>query len=338
MTELPSPAETSAANGGLPVPTVVSQAEVEALVTADVALHVTREALVAQAAGQVSQPDPWHLEIPDRQGEVHIKGAHIHGAAHYAAKLATGFYGNKDQGLPTGSGLSIIADAATGFPVVIALDNGYLTDIRTGAAGAAAADALAREDVGTAAVIGTGVQGVRQMAALLQVRKPSRLLVYGLDRGRAEEFAARMRLLHDWTVEVAGSAEEAVRQADVVVTATPSREALVHGAWLKPGAHVTAVGADMEGKRELALSVLERADVVAADDVAQCLRVGELQYAAAAGIAASLPLVALGDVIAGRTAGRTSAEQITVADLTGIGAEDAAVGSALADALAARRT
>ncbi|MDI2131496.1 hypothetical protein [Yinghuangia seranimata] len=320
----------------LPVPVVVPEAEVRSLVTAEAALRVTREALVAQAAGAVSQPEPWHLEVPSAQGEVHIKGAHIHGATHFAAKYATGFYRNKELGLPTGSGLSIVADAETGFPVAIALDNGYLTDVRTGAAGAAAAAALARPDADAVGLIGIGVQAGYQIEALLQVRNPSRLFVYGRDRAAADAFAERMRTLHPWSVAVVDSAEAAVRPADIVVTVTPSRDAIVQGAWLRPGAHVTAVGADMEGKRELALDVLTRADVVAADDVAQCLRVGELQYAAAAGVVERLRLVALGDVIAGRAAGRTSPDQITVADLTGIGAEDAAIGSALVEALAAQ--
>ncbi len=99
------------------------------------------------------------------------------------------------------------------------------------------------------------------------------------------------------------------------------------------GTHVTAVGADTEGKRELHPSVLERAQVVAADDVEQCMRIGELQYAAEAGILPTLRVVALGDVLAGRAPGRTSPTDITVADLTGLGAQDAAMGALLAERL-----
>lgn len=306
---------------------VVSEEEVRALVGPALALTVTRQALVAQAAGAVTQPDPWHLEIPGVRGEVHIKGGYLHGASHFAAKLATGFYANGDKGLPVSSGLSVIANAETGFPEVIALDNGYLTELRTGAAGAAATEALSRPDAAVVAVIGPGAQARYQLRALLEVRDPAELRVHGRNPERAAAFAEEMRALHGWTVVVARSAEEAVRGADVIHTVTPSREPVLSGAWLSPGAHVTAVGADMAGKRELDAAVLERADVVAADDVRQCRAVGELQYAG------ERAAVALGDVIAGRVPGRTSPGQITVADLTGLGAEDAAIGAALARAL-----
>lgn len=314
---------------GIQAPVVLTEDQVREILPMIEALGVTKGALVAQAGGLVTQPDPWHLEIPDVHGEVHIKGAYIHGATHYAAKLATGFYANAQAGLPVSSGLSLIADAKTGYPAVIALDNGYLTDVRTAAAGALATDALARTDADVVAVIGPGIQGHLQMEALLHLRKPTELRVYGTNRARAETFAERMRDLHSWTVTVAATVQEAIEGADIVTTATPAREPHIFGEWLKPGAHVTAIGADMAGKRELAPSVLEAASLVAADDVAQCRRVGELQYAPAA-----TATVELGDVLADRAQGRTADDQITVADLTGLGAEDAAVGTYIAHALA----
>jgi ornithine cyclodeaminase len=313
---------------GVPAPVVLTEDKVREILPMIEAIGVTREALVAQAAGRVTQPDPWHLEIPQVRGEVHIKGAYVHGATHYAAKLATGFYANAQAGLPVSSGLSLIADAKTGHPAVIALDNGYLTDVRTAAAGALATDALARADADVVALIGPGVQGGLQLEALLHLRKPTELRVYGTDPARAEKFAERMRDLHTWTVTVAASTQQAIEGADIVTTATPTREPHIFGEWLKPGAHVTAIGADMEGKRELARSVLEAAALVAADDVAQCRSVGELQYAPD-----TTATVALGDVLAGRAPGRTADDQITVADLTGLGAEDAAVGTYVAQAL-----
>jgi len=319
---------------GIQAPAVLTEDQVREILPMIEAIGVTKGALVAQAGGLVTQPDPWHLEIPEVRGEVHIKGAYIHGATHYAAKLATGFYANSQMGLPVSSGLSLIADAKTGYPAVIALDNGYLTDVRTAAAGALATDALARTDADVVAVIGPGIQGHLQMEALLHLRKPAELRVYGTNRSRAETFAERMRGLHSWTVTVAASAKEAIEGADIVTTATPAREPHIFGEWLKPGAHVTAIGADMAGKRELAPSVLEAASLVAADDVAQCRRVGELQYAPAAPAATATATVELGDVLAGRSQGRTADDQITVADLTGLGAEDAAVGTYVARALA----
>jgi ornithine cyclodeaminase len=312
-----------------PAPVVLTEEQVRAILPTAEAVTVTRDALVAQAEGAVTQPDPWHLDIPEARGEVHVKGAYRHGASHFAVKLATGFYGNAEAGLPTGSGLSIVVDARTGFPVVIALDNGYLTTARTAAAGAIATDALARPDAEVVALIGPGAQGHAQMRALLELRHPTALRLFGGEPEHTAAFAAAMRELHDWDVRVAASAEEAVRGADIVITATPSRAPLVHGAWLSPGAHVTAIGADQPGKRELADDVLTRADVVAADDIAQSRRNGELQY----GTATRAEPIALGAVLAGHTKGRVTPDQITIADLTGLGVEDAAVGTYVARAL-----
>ncbi|WP_214412062.1 NAD(P)-binding domain-containing protein [Sphaerisporangium fuscum] len=320
----------------IPAPVVLDEARVRELLRLPDAIAVTRQALIAQAAGHVTQPDPWHLEIPQVRGEVHIKGGYLHGSTHFAAKLATGFYANSQAGIPVSSGLSVIADAQTGYPVVIALDNGYLTDVRTAAAGALASDALARKDADVVAVIGPGIQGALQLRALLELRKPTQVRVYGPNKERAEAFATRMRELHTWKVTVTDSVQQAVEGADIITTATPSRKPHLFGEWLKPGTHVTAIGADMDGKRELAASVLTATGLIAADDLAQCRRVGELQYATKT-VLDSATVVALGDVLAGRVPGRTSDDQITVADLTGLGAEDAAVGTVIAQAVARSR-
>ncbi|MFC4909796.1 hypothetical protein [Actinomadura gamaensis] len=310
-----------------PVPAVLTEDRVRELLPLPAAIEATREALIAQAAGRVTQPGPWHLEIPEARGEVHIKGAYVHGTGYYAAKLATGFYGNTAKGLPVSSGLSVVADAATGFPVVIALDGGYLTDARTAAAGALATDALARPDAEVVALIGPGIIGELTLAALPVLRRPSELRIYGPTGSRARAAAERLAASHGWTATVAPDARRAVEGAHIVITATPTRAPHLDGAWLAPGAHVTALGADMAGKRELLHSVLERADVIAADDVTQSRAVGELQYAP------DLPAVALGDVLASRVPGRTDPAQITVADLTGLGAEDAAVAARIAAAV-----
>ncbi len=320
-----------------PAVRVLTEAQVRTLLPPAEALDVVREAMIAQARGKVSKPAPWHLEVPAADasvhGEVHVKGAYVHDASHYTVKLATGFFGNRELGIPVSSGLSVIADATTGFPTVIALDNGYLTDVRTGAAGALAAQVLSRIDSHRVALIGPGHQADYQLRALLQVRNPRELVVHGRDRARAKAFARRAQALHSWEVQVAADSEEAVRRADIIITVTPSRAPYLHGEWIKPGAHITAVGSDMEGKQELHLSALRRAAVVAADDPDQCLHIGELQHAAKVGITDTLNIEALGDVLAGLHPGRSSETEITIADLTGLGAQDAAMGARLATAL-----
>ncbi|GAA0726750.1 NAD(P)-binding domain-containing protein [Dactylosporangium roseum] len=318
-----------------PMPTVqvLDEAQVRSALSPAMVLQVTRDALIAHATGAVSQPPPWHLNVTSADGsphgEVHVKGAHLHGAQHYAVKLATGFYTNRDFGLPVSGGLSIIADAATGHPLAIALDNGYMTDLRTGAAGAVAADALANPDLDRAAIIGSGTQAEHQLRMLLLVRQPRELLVHARNPARAHAFAERMGVMHSWQVKMTDTVEDAVRDAQLVITTTPSHSPLVHGEWIAPGTHITAVGSDTPGKQELDISVLRHATVIAVDDPQQCLRLGELQHAAQAGLADTLPIQTLGQILTAHAPGRRSHTDITIADLTGIGAQDAAVAGLL---------
>jgi ornithine cyclodeaminase len=146
-------------------------------------------------------------------------------------------------------------------------------------------------------------------------------------RERAEGLAAQMRDELGLDVRVSDTVEDAVREADLVITATPSREPIVMAEWISPGAHVTALGSDGPDKQELDVQLLARADVVVADHLEQCAKKGEIHHALATG-AIALGDVAgeLGAVIEGRIPGRTSDEQVTVCDLTGVGVQDAAVG------------
>jgi ornithine cyclodeaminase len=125
-------------------------------------------------------------------------------------------------------------------------------------------------------------------------------------------------------VRVAASVREAVEGADIVITVTASRDALVKADWLAPGVHVTAVGSDGPDKQELYPDVLARADLVVADSVAQCVRMGEIHHAVAAGLLKEEEVVELGAVTAGRHPGRTADEEITLCDLTGLGVQDVA--------------
>jgi ornithine cyclodeaminase len=122
--------------------------------------------------------------------------------------------------------------------------------------------------------------------------------------------------------------EEVCAAADVLITATPSRQPLVHATWLRPGMHVTAVGADSPGKQELEAACLRRADLVIADRLSQCAAFGELSHAAAEASIDHTSVIELGAILAGRAAGRTADDQITIADLTGVGFQDTAIATA----------
>lgn len=303
---------------------VLDEATIRGLIGPREALTACREAFRALARGEVVLPPPMWFDLADRRGEAHVKGAYLRGAPFFSVKVATGFYGNPARGLPVGNGIVWVFDAETGFPAAILQDNGYLTELRTGAAGAVAADALARRAVRRVAVVGAGVQARYQLEALLLVREPVEAVVASRDAGRAAAYAAEMTALHRVAVRVAQSAREAVEGADLVITATPARMPIVADAWIAPGTHLTAMGSDLPEKQELEPALLARA-IVVADSRAQALTQGEAHHAVAAGLLDPASVRELGDVLEGRVPGRTSDDQITVADLTGVGALDAAV-------------
>lgn len=301
----------------------MSEAEVRALVGPPEALAAMRTAFSALYRGAVTQPAIMDLEFPETRGEAHLKGAHIHGAPHWSVKAATGFYGNLERGLPVTSGLSLVFSAETGHLCAILFDNGYLTELRTGAAGALAADLLALEEIEQAAIIGAGGQARYQLEALLGVRTPERVVV--TSRSGAERYAEEMRRKHDIHIAVVPDIETAVSSSQLVVTTTPSREPLVRAEWLQPGTHVTAMGSDFPEKHELDTDVIWAADVVAADHPPVAAQNGELHHALEAGVIRLDQVVPLGALVTGDATGRVANDQITVCDLVGVGVQDAAI-------------
>jgi ornithine cyclodeaminase/alanine dehydrogenase-like protein (mu-crystallin family) len=280
-------------------------------------MDAVEAAFVAYHAGRAELPGVIHLDVPEAAGEVHVKAGHLHGAPAYAVKMASGFYGREPAAI---DGLVVVFDAGDGSPRALLLDGGWLTDQRTGAAGGVAARRLAPERVDTVGVIGTGAQARKQLEAL-RVARPSlsTIRVWGRDPSKAEA-AAR-----DVGGRAVPSVEEAVRGADVVLTCTAAHEPLVLDAWIEAGAHVTAVGSDGPGKQELDPAILRRADILVVDSRAQCETLGELQHAREQAERA----VELGAICGGLAAGRTSEEQLTVCDLTGVGVQDVAAANAM---------
>jgi ornithine cyclodeaminase len=306
------------------VPTLsLDEATVRSLVSRTDALQAVRSALLALAHEQVLMPDELALALDE--GEVHVKGGHLLGSPYASFKVATGFPGNSARGLQVNDGFSIVLDARTGQLAATLYDSGWLTELRTGAAGALAADLLARPEASSVALVGAGAQARFQLEALLDVRDVTAVRVWNRTPARAHAFAERAGAELGVPVVVAPDVRTAVADADIVVTTTASRAPLLHADWLRPGTHVTAVGADFPDKRELAADVLARADVVVADRVEVCARVGELHHGLADGAVVRTDVVELADLVAGRVVGRTSAEQVTVADQCGLGAYDAAM-------------
>jgi len=299
--------------------------------TLDMASCITAcdSAFAAYSRGGAALPGVIQLNIPERQGEVHVKAGHLHGAPFYAVKIVSGFPRNVELGYPLTDGMVVVFDAETGAPAAFLLDNGYLTAVRTGAAGGVAARYLAPEQVWNVAVIGTGDQARYQLDALALERPGfTNVSVWGRHADRAEALVAtlpdRAGLPEGCTYTVAASVEDAVHDADVVITCTSSQTSLVRGEWLKLGAHVTAVGSDAPNKQELDPTLPARADLLVVDSRKQAAAIGELHHALAAGLIDEWKAVELGEICARTHPGRTSASQLTVCDLTGVGVQDVA--------------
>jgi ornithine cyclodeaminase len=286
-----------------------------------------REAFRADGEGRTIVPAVINLELPAARGEFHIKTAVIEGVPHVAVKVASGFYDNPAKGLPSGSGLMVVFDAATGMPAALLLDNGFLTDVRTGAAGAVAADLLAPSSIDVVGVIGSGVQARHQVRCLSVVRSFKRVVAWSPNRTNLEAYCHDLRT-SGYDAGPAPDAEAVCRGADLLITTTPARQPLVDAAWLRPGQHVTAVGSDSPGKQELTPACLDCADLVVVDRLRQCAAFGELKHAIDAGLMTLNDVHGeLGRIAAGRLPGRTAASQLTIADLTGVGFQDTAIAS-----------
>jgi ornithine cyclodeaminase len=305
---------------------ILVESEIRAVIGRPEAQRVVREAFVALARGEASLPGVIGLTLPNG-GEAHVKGAYLHGSRFFSIKEAGGFPGAEAHGLPRNSGLVQVFDAETGHLRGILFDNGYLTDLRTGAAGALSADLLARAGVVQAGILGTGVQAWYQLEALLSVRQPGRVLVWGRSEEKARAFAKEVGGRYNWLpIEAVGNAYQAVEGSEVVITVTATTEPVVREDWVMQGTHITAVGSDSPDKRELMGQVLAKADKIVVDRLSQCVEMGEVHHGVEGGfITAGDVYGELGDLLCGGKPGREREDEITVADLTGVGVQDAAV-------------
>ncbi|SLN58026.1 L-lysine cyclodeaminase [Roseivivax jejudonensis] len=312
---------------------IVTEAELRAAIPLDTgAVDVVEGAFAALARGDVVMPPVMSMAMHDRNAEVDVKTAYIPGFDGFAIKVSPGFFDNPSLGLPSLNGLMILFSAKTGLVDTVFLDNGYLTDLRTAAAGAVAARHLAPPDVTTAGVLGTGVQARLQMRAAHLVRPFERVLVWGRDARRAAACAEDLAATIGIEAEICTDPETLVARSQLVVTTTPATDPILRADWLHPELHVTAMGSDQEGKQELEAACLPRADLYVADRASQTEVMGELRAARAAGLMPEQP-AELGEIVTGARPGRQSARDITIADLTGTGAQDTAIATHVAQRL-----
>jgi ornithine cyclodeaminase len=284
----------------------------------------------AYSAGEAVVPPVGELIFKDPPGDVHIKYGYLTGDAYYVIKIASGFYENPSLNLPSGNGLMLLFNQKTGELLSILLDEGLLTDLRTAAAGAIAAKYLAPH-VHRIGILGTGVQARLQLLYLRDVTACRDVLVWGRDLVKLARYKAEMEL-EGFVVETTLVSHEVADSCNLIVTATASTAPLLWVDEIRIGTHITAVGADTPEKQELDPAILQQADLVIADSISQCVERGDIAHAIREGKILTEDLIELGHVISGQTPGRTSEDQITVADLTGVAVQDIQIAKAVYEA------
>ena len=313
----------------MPQMRILTETDLRGLVPLDLeAIAAVEGAFEALATKAVAMPPILRLDIPEHHGEVDVKTAYVPGLSGFAVKISPGFFDNPKLGLPSVNGMMVLLSSTTGLVEALLLDNGYLTDVRTAAAGAVAARHLSRPDSSVAAIFGAGVQARLQLKALTLVRPIAEARIWARDAGKADRAGIPVTAVAD--------GERAVAGADIVVTTTPSETPILMAGWLAPGQHVTAMGSDAEHKNELDPAAITGADLYVADSLSQTRRLGELHHAIAAGaVSADAPFAELGAIVAGRNAGRPSPAALTICDLTGTGVQDTAIATLASDRAAA---
>ncbi|MBB4187066.1 ornithine cyclodeaminase [Sinorhizobium terangae] len=306
---------------------ILTEADLRAVVSLDLeAVDCVESAFHALATKAVAMPPILRLDIPEYRGEVDVKTAYVPGIEGFAIKISPGFFDNPKIGLPSTNGMMVLLSSRTGLVQALLLDNGYLTDVRTAAAGAVAAKHLARKDASVAAVLGAGMQAKLQLQALALVRPIREARIWARDHAKAEAAADELAEKLGIPVTAVSDAKAAVSGAHVIITTTPSVTPILKAEWLEKGQHVTAMGSDAEHKNEIEPAAIGRADLYVADSLAQTRRLGELHHAIEAGVVgAGRDFPELGQIIAGQRPGRADAAQITIADLTGTGIQDTAI-------------
>ncbi len=306
---------------------ILTETDLRKIVQLDIdAVDCVEQAFAALATKAVEMPPIMRLDIPAHRGEVDVKTAYVPDLDSFAIKVSPGFFNNPSLGLPSTNGLMMLLSAHTGLVEALLLDNGYLTDVRTAAAGAVAARHLARPDARIAAILGAGMQARLQLRALTLVRPVETARIWARDLAKAEKLAGELTAELGFPVSAEADAERACRGADIIVTTTPSSRPVLDAAWLRPGQHVTAMGSDAEHKNEIDPAAIRRAAPYVADSLKQTRRLGELHHAIAAGLVSeSADFPELGAIVSGQAAGRRSREAITLCDLTGTGVQDTAI-------------
>jgi ornithine cyclodeaminase len=303
---------------------VITLSEIKSVIRKNSAVDLIRtieEGFVMYSQKKVVVPPVGYLGFKHPPGDVHIKYGYIEGDDYYVIKIASGFYNNPAMGLNTGNGMMLLFSQKTGETLSILLDEGYLTDVRTAAAGAVAAKYLAPSKISCIGIVGTGVQARLQLEYLKTVTNCRDVIVWGRSDDKLAVYKNDLSL-KDFTITITSDIRFLTSRCNLIVTTTPSRKALLMSAHILPGTHITAMGADAEGKQEIDPMLFSKADIIVADSKDQCIDHGDIAYAVTNEIIDPSTIIELGEVIENKNLRRKNDQQITIADLTGVAIQD----------------
>ena len=307
---------------------VLTASEVLQVLDMDLALGAAYEAFLAYGQGRSNMPPKSYLTLAKGDframyGEIFLESGHICGL-----KWVNVHPGNPAKGLLTVMAKIILNDPETGLEFAD-LDGTHITNYRTGAAGGLAVQHLARPEATRLGLIGAGEQAKTQVAAIMKVRPIKEIVVYDRHLTCSKPFADKIAAAYGIQAGAVGDPADAVRGMDIVVTTTPSEKPVVLREWVAPGTHINAIGADAQGKQELDQVILQNAKIVV-DDWAQASHSGEINVPLARGeLTPEQVYGSLGEMVAGKKPGRTSSEEITVFDSTGLIIQDLALSFAV---------
>ncbi len=302
---------------------ILDRKSVTALVDMKSAIRAVEKVFVQHGLGRTLMPPKIYLDLPQLGGDFRAMPAYAQGIGKCSLKWVNTHANNARHGFPSVMAIIILNDPKTGFPLSI-MDATALTSIRTGAAGGVAAKYLASKNSQTVGLVGSGVQAKTQLLALREIFKIKSVKVWGKEAILAQNFVKDMRCPGE-IMSICSTVKECVGDCDIVVTTTPSRKPIVQSSWIKNGTHINAIGADAAGKQELDPLILKNAKVVV-DDYRQASHSGEINVSVSKGYLSQKDIYAqLGEIVCGNKKGRSSAEQITVFDSTGLAIQDLAV-------------
>jgi len=286
---------------------------------------IIEKGFISYSNGGSIVPPIGELTFDDPPGDVHIKYGYIVGDSYYVIKIASGFWENEKYGIPNGQGMMLLFDQRTGQPEAILMDDALLTDIRTAIAGQICAQRFSN-DIKRIGVFGTGLQARLQVEYLADITNCRQVMIWGRNENKMNLYKDDMHKV-GFEVALGNSPKEIASKCNLIITTTASKEHLLTEDDILQGTHITAMGSDTPGKRELGPGIIEKADLVVADSIVQCQKRGEIACAIKDGDTSLDHIVELGNVLSGEHPGREHHSQITVADLTGVAVQDIQIAS-----------